>query len=282
MTEKRFETQDGLTLGYTDAGAGFPVLCLAGLTRDARDFDAIAAHLAPRYRVLRLDSRGRGRSDWAPNPVESYQVPVEAADAAALLDHLGLSQVAVLGTSRGGFLGMVLAATRPGLLTGLILNDVGAVVEGAGMKRIANYLGRAYTAPDFDTLARQLQSAYAADFPGTDLGIWQTAARAMAHDDGGKPVLSYDPALRDAFLKDFDAENPTLDLWPLFEAVGSVPVLCLRGANSDILSAPVAAEMAARNPAVTLTEVPDRGHVPFLDEPAATAAIDAFLARTTP
>ena len=162
-----FEAPDGRRLAYQDTGgpqdfdgadeASTPVvLCLSGLTRSARDFAGVAARLADRYRVLRLDSRGRGLSEWADDPIAEYTVPVEAGDALALLDHLGVARVAVIGTSRGGVLGMVIGATAPGRMSCLVLNDIGPVVEPGGLANIMDYLGIEPRADSFEanTLAR--------------------------------------------------------------------------------------------------------------------------------
>ncbi len=274
-----FTAPDGRRLAYFDEGAGPPVLCLAGLTRNHRDFADLAAHLATRYRVLRLDSRGRGLSEHAAAPVDEYTPQVEAGDALALLDHLGLSSVAVIGTSRGGILGMAMAAGRPGSVRALVLNDIGAVVEAEGLLRIASYVGRQPPAESFDQAARQLREANEAHFPGLSDADWERHARAIFNDVEGRPALSYDPRLQQALGADFDAEAG-VPLWPLFDAAGGLPVLVIRGEHSDILSDVTVAAMKDRHPGLESVTVRDRGHAPFLDEPEAVAAIDGFLERT--
>ncbi|MEM9429493.1 MAG: alpha/beta hydrolase [Pseudomonadota bacterium] len=279
MSGARFTAPDGRHLHYVSDGAGPPVLCLAGLTRNHRDFGAVASHLSDRHRVIRLDSRGRGGSDWAEDPIQEYQVAVEAGDAAALLEHLALGPTAILGTSRGGILGMALAATRPELLAGLILNDVGAVIDAAGLSRIGDYLGRSPAVDDFGSMARVLDEENGAAFPGLTHADWLRVAREMFNDEDGRPVLSYDARLREAFFATGDPAAGAVDLWPLFSATYATPVLLLRGAHSDILSASVAEEMAREHPRLTHVEVADRGHGPFLTEPEAVEAIDRFLAE---
>lgn len=271
----RFETADGRGLAYHDAGTGPAVLCLAGLTRDARDFERLASHLAGDYRVLRLDARGRGASDWAEAPLAEYQVPVEAADALALLDHLGISQVVIVGTSRGGLQGMVLGATARDRVAGLILNDVGPVVEPGGIAKIMGYVGIDPGLSSFSEAANALAQSLGAAFPDLTGEQWMAFARSIYADDGGRPKLSYDPALRDAVEASMKDAPP--DLWALFDALESLPMLAIRGANSDVLSAATLDEMRARRPDMAAVTIPHRGHVPFLDEPEALSAIRTFL-----
>jgi pimeloyl-ACP methyl ester carboxylesterase len=269
----RFTSFDGLSLHYEDEGGGLPLLCLPGLTRTARDFDYLAPHLPP-LRLIRMDYRGRGLSDWAPDAT-SYTVPTEARDVLALLDHLGLDQVAVLGTSRGGLVGMMLAAMARGRLLGLALNDIGPVIERQGLERIKDYVGR-------NPAARTLAEAAAA-MPHHNPGVrgvpperWMDEARHFFLDAGGRLTINYDPALREAFLAAFD--GPPADLWPLLDACAGLPLALIRGANSDLLSRETVQEMRRRRPDMVLADVPDRAHVPFLDEAESLAAIRAWLA----
>ena len=283
----RFHAPDGRGLHFEDSGgAGPAVLCLAGLSRNARDFDAVAERLSPRFRVIRLDSRGRGRSDRAADPAAEYTVPVEAGDALALLDHLGLSGVGLAGTSRGGLLAMAIAAARPEALAAVALNDIGPVVRGAGLERIFAALAAAAAPPEsFEAAAEALCAANAERFPGVPLARWLAHARAT-HDPGpdGRPVYACDPELPRVIAAgarpDPGAPVPDVEIWPLFEALSPLPVLAIRGANSDILSAETLAEMAARHPRLEAVTVPDRGHAPFLDEPEALDALEAFFIRT--
>ena len=274
-----FVAPDGRRLDYADDGQGPAILCLAGLSRNLRDFAHIPAQL-PGHRVIRLSSRGRGGSDHAVDPMAEYQVPVELGDAIALLDHLGLSGVGVLGTSRGGILGMAMAAARPDLIGALALNDVGAAVQVAGLLRIAGYVGVAPEAETFAEAARIMRAAHADDFPGVSLARWEDHARAV-FDEGpdGAPILSYDPALAEATLGALDPGVPQIDLSPLFAACMGISVLTIRGARSDILSAETLAAMAAQHPDFTALTVADRGHAPFLDEPESAEALSAHFER---
>lgn len=261
---------DGARLHYDDVGHGRPLLCLAGLTRDGRDFDWLAPHLPP-LRLIRLDYRGRGRSDWT-GP-ETYTVPQEAADVLALLDHLRLDSVPILGTSRGGLVGLYLAATAKDRLRGLCLNDVGPVLEPAGLAAIREHLGRNPAARTHAEAAAMLERR-AVGFEGVPPARWLDEARRrfVATEQG--LTIGYDPALRGAFLAALEAPA---DLWPLFDACEGLPLALIRGANSNLLSAATAEEMQRRRPDMILEEVPGRGHVPFLDESEALRAVHQFL-----
>jgi pimeloyl-ACP methyl ester carboxylesterase len=266
----RFTAPDGASLFYTDEGNGIPLLCLAGLTRNGRDFDHMAKHLPP-LRLIRLDYRGRGKSDWT--GAESYTVPTEAGDAIALLDHLGLESAAILGTSRGGMIGMLLAALQPDRLRGLILNDIGPVIETEGLEQIGDYIGHRPAERTYAAAAVALEHASEGfDAPPSR---WMEEARIRYIETDQGLDITYDPALRASYLAAMKA--PTPDLWPLFDAAAQKPLALIRGANSNILTQTTADEMAARAPAMIYEEVPDRGHVPFLDEPESLRAIHRFL-----
>lgn len=260
---------DGTRLHYEDAGAGLPLLGLAGLTRSGSDFDHVAPHLA-NVRLIRLDARGRGRSDHA-DPA-TYNVAQEAADALALLDHLGLARAAILGTSRGGLVGMVLAQAAHDRLIGLALNDIGPVIEARGLATIESYLGRRPTQRTWEAAAQARALAWTG-FTGVPHARWLHEVRNHFDETPDGLTLRYDPRLREAFL----ADVPTL--WPFFDALAGLPMALIRGTTSDILSPATAAEMARRRPDMIRAEVPGRGHVPFLDEPEALVALHAWLDR---
>ncbi len=267
-----FTAADGARLHYDDNGHGLALLCLAGLTRTGRDFDYLAPHLPP-LRMLRMDYRGRGRSDWT--GAETYTIAQEAADALALLDHLGLDEAAVLGTSRGGLIGMYLAATARERLRGLCLNDIGPVIEPEGLEHIRATLGRNPEARSHAAAAVALEHA-AQGFANLPAGRWlEEARRRYAPTEQGL-TIRYDPALRQAFLAGM-ATEPAPDLWPMFDACAGLPLALIRGENSALLSAETAEEMCRRRPDMIYEEVPDRGHVPFLDEAESLRAIHQFL-----
>ncbi|MEL6914049.1 MAG: alpha/beta hydrolase [Pseudomonadota bacterium] len=269
-----FHASDGARLHYTDEGdrAGTPLLCLAGLTRTGRDFDYVAPHLPP-CRLIRLDYRGRGQSEWS--GAATYTLPREGQDALELLDHLGLAQAAILGTSRGGLIATGLAATAKDRLLGVALNDIGPKIEAAGLDAIKAYLGRR---PAFRTLEEAIsgRASVMAGFAGVPETRW--AQEVMLHYRAAPDGLdiSYDPALREAVLGNEAGAAP--DLWPIFDALGGLPLALIRGANSDLLSPETAAEMARRRPDMIRAEVPGRGHVPFLDEPEALGALTQWMA----
>ncbi|MFV0409596.1 MAG: alpha/beta fold hydrolase [Paracoccus sp. (in: a-proteobacteria)] len=267
-----FTADDGAKLAYSDQGTGVPVLCLAGLSRNMADFDYVAPHLAG-VRLIRMDYRGRGQSGWT--GAETYTVPREARDAIELLDHLGIARAAVLGTSRGGLIGLFLAATARDRLAGLCLNDVGPQIERGGLERIFDYLGRNPAAKTYEELAARLPVAMPG-FTNVPEGRWLDDAHRHyePHPDGGLQIR-YDPALRDAFIAAFQGELP--DLWPLWAATEGLPVAVIRGANSDLLSPSAYREMQTHRPDGIYAEVPDRAHIPWLDEAESLGAIRAWL-----
>ena len=269
----RFTTSDGLSLHYEDAGQGLPVLCLSGLTRNARDFDFVAPHLAG-VRLIRLDYRGRGQSDWAPDPLR-YTVPREAQDVVELLDHLGLERVAVLGTSRGGLIAMVLAAMAKPRLLGVALNDIGPELDPGGLDVIMGYLGRHPEAVTLDDLAVQRAAAMAGKFPGVPLARWRQEVTHTHVETPEGVRINYDPGLREAVIAAGAKGAP--DLWPLFDMLAPLPCAVIHGANSDLLSRATVERMAARMPGLIVAHVPDRAHIPFLDEAEALDALRHWL-----
>lgn len=270
----RFTAPDGAGLAFLDEGQGLPLLCLAGLTRTMADFDYLQPHLPP-IRLIRMDYRGRGGSDWT--GAATYTIEHEAKDAIALLDHLGVDRAAILGTSRGGLIGMVLGAVARPRVLGLCLNDVGPEIAGDGLTRIVDYVGRNPAGKTHQDYAERL--SHTPGFANVPMSRWLDEARKLAVETPDGLCIPYDPALRDAFLAAFD--GPPVDLWPLFDALAGLPLALIRGANSDLLTAGTVATMRARRPDMVFADVPDRAHIPFLDEPQALALIRAFLARFT-
>lgn len=285
----RFTTSDGLSLAYDDRGAGPPLLCLAGLTRNMADFDPVVAGFADRARVIRLDARGRGLSDHALD-WRSYSLPREAQDVLELMDHLGLETASILGTSRGGLIAMTLAAGHADRLAGVFLVDIGPVIEQEGLAPIMEYIGRPPVWRTYAEAAAALPEAMAPRFAGVPEATWRAHAERLWSEGPQGLALRYDARLREAVLegaqdgsrdgsRDGARVGALPDLWPLFDALAGKPLGLIRGANSDLLSAQTAAEMRRRRPDMVFAEVPDRGHVPFLDEPESVAAIAAWLDR---
>ena len=269
-----FTTSDGKRLHYTDSGTGQPLLCLAGLTRNGRDYQFLAPHV-PDLRLITLDARGRGESDYDPDFM-NYNVQREAKDVTELLDHLGLGKVTVLGTSRGGMVAMALASHHPERLSGVILNDIGPVLEPQGIARIMDYVGKTPKAKTLDEAAADLKAAMEPGFPGVPLAVWRQQAEYQYREIAGGLELRYDPNLRKALLEQA-AAGAMPDLWMFFEALRDLPLGVLRGENSDILTHETLEEMHRRHPDMISEEVPDRAHVPFLDEPESLALIRQVL-----
>jgi pimeloyl-ACP methyl ester carboxylesterase len=284
----QFETHfvsaaDGLKLHVRVWGAAhreaLPVVCLPGLARTADDFDALAYHLAtdpaqPR-RVLALDYRGRGASDYDRDP-QNYNLAVELADAIAVVTALEVHPAVYVGTSRGGLLAMLLAAARPTLLAGAVLNDIGPVIESKGLMRIKSYVGKLPQPKDFEDGAEILRRLFSAQFPRLTAADWRSAALRTWRETDGRLVLRYDARLADT-LKGVDAAQPLPPMWPQFDALGHVPVMAIRGANSDILSAETVAAMRTRRPDLKVLEVPDQGHPPLLEGPDIADRIRSFV-----
>lgn len=272
-----FTTSDGLHLFYTDEGTGLPLLCLAGLTRDHRDFDFVAPHLDgpgfPALRVIRLDYRGRGHSDWA-DP-STYTIPVEARDALELLDHLGIERAAILGTSRGGLIAMTIAALAKPRLIGVALNDVGPELDPAGLANIAAVIGRNPSAKSRAELLSRWPDIVQG-FSNPPENRFAEEIERLYNETPNGLEITYDPKLRDAVLAAGEESVP--DLWPLFDALADLSLCTLRAQHSNILPASTFAEMRRRRPDMIAAEIPDRGHVPYLDEPASLAALAKWSA----
>ncbi|CAG1010001.1 MAG: alpha/beta hydrolase [Rhizobiaceae bacterium] len=279
-----YSAQDGLRLHarvYGERRDGrLPVVCLAGLTRNARDFHELALSLsgdgeAPRQ-VVAFDYRGRGESAWDPD-WRRYDAKVETQDIIDGLSALGIGQAAFIGTSRGGIIIHLLAAMRPVLIGAAVLNDIGPVVEVAGLVQIRTYLDGAPKPATFAEAAEIVRAAQGSAFSALADADWQRMTRAIYRDEGGVPVADYDPALMNT-LAGLDPNKPLPELWPLFAALSKVPVLAIRGANSTLFSAATLDAMAARHPDFRAVTVAGQGHAPLLDSGDLPAAIKAFLA----
>ncbi|MBS1303959.1 alpha/beta fold hydrolase [Loktanella sp. SALINAS62] len=265
----RFATADGTELYFHEEGSGLPVLALPGLTRNTTDFDHVAPHL--NCRLIRVDYRGRGQSDWA--APDTYTVPVEAADVLALMDHLDLPQAAVLGTSRGGMIAMFLAATAKDRLLGVALNDIGPDIAEDGLNLIRAYVGKRPAQKTYAEAAAA-RAAHLPGFAGVPMDRWLAEVAQHYAEGPDGLTLRYDPALAGTLG---DGSAPAPDLWPLFDAMAGLPLAVIRGANSDLLTPDTLAEMQRRRPDAIVTTVPDRAHVPFLDEPESLDALHRWL-----
>jgi len=274
---RHFTTDDGLNIAYEDTGAGLPLLCLAGLTRNMADFEPVARDFAHRARVIRMDYRGRGQSDHDPDYM-NYSIARESTDALQLLDHLGIRRAAILGTSRGGLIAMALAPTCRDRLLGVCLNDIGPEIAQEGIAYIMTYLGQCPAWTTYDAGATGLMETNARSFPGVPQAYWRRHAERIWRQEDDGLYLRYDARLRQAILEQ-SATGEIPDLWPLFDALDGVPLGLIHGVNSDLLTAGTVARMRARRPDMLYAAVPDRGHVPFLDEPQAQQVLSEFLDR---
>lgn len=283
-TDRSWRSPDGLKLHFRDysgrgaaADARPPVICLPGLTRNSRDFAETAERLSGEWRVLCPSFRGRGQSDYAKDPA-SYTPATYAADMLALLEQEGIERFVSIGTSLGGLVTMLLAVMRPGMVAGAVLNDIGPVVNPAGVERIRAYVGHGRSFATWMHAARALEETQRAAFPGYAVEDWLAMAkRCMVLTQNGRIAFDYDMAIAEPFAAQDNAVPP--DLWPAFEALGPVPVLLLRGELSDLLSEETVDEMRRRLPGMEAVSVPGVGHAPMLTEPEAVAAIDRLLAR---
>ena len=273
-----FVVRDGLKLHYRDyAGSNDkpPILCLHGLTRNSRDFSDFAERYSPEYRVLALDFRGRGQSDYDPLPMR-YSPLTYAGDVIELLDQLGLREAIFVGTSLGGLVTMSIAAIARDRITATILNDVGPDVDPSGIGRILTYVGNDRRFKSWDEAADAIAANYGASFHRYTHDDWVKMAKRNCCEENGEIRFDYDMAIAEPFKTAGPA--PQVDLWPFFEALGSKPLLVIRGENSDLLTATTTEKMKIVVPDVKVVTIPGVGHAAELNEPEAVAAIDAFLA----
>jgi len=274
-------SQDGLRLYYRDYGDAMstatPVLCLPGVTRNSKDFAELAERLSVRHRVICPDFRGRGRSEYDPD-WNNYIPPTYADDVRHLLVSLGLHRVHVIGTSLGGIVAMVMAVATPGVLASVVLNDIGPEIGMAGLKEIADYMKDDTPLPGWDAAAGHVRAAYLPNLPKGSPEDWMAIAqKTYRENSAGLLVHDWDWNI----IRPFETARtgPKIDFWPLFRALGRVPVLCVRGALSAILSKQTLGRMIEAMPAMAHVTVEDYGHPPSLTEANVLEAIDAHLAR---
>jgi pimeloyl-ACP methyl ester carboxylesterase len=279
-TENFWTSHDGLKL-YTRVYPGPDslaptVLCLHGLTRNSRDFEDLAPHLQMHFRVIVPDVRGRGLSARDPNP-QNYQPAIYLQDILTLIDTVAAQRVAVIGTSMGGLLAMMMAVRSGDRVSGLVLNDIGPEVDPNGLERIKGYAGRLPGPKNWDEAIAQTQIMFGTAWPNLSTERWSALTRRGYREDGkGGLNVDADPMIGEMLRA---APAASANLWPFWKALRAVPMLAIRGAQSDILSAATFAKMKLENPDLEQLEVAQRGHAPLLDEPECLAAIDAFLAQ---
>ncbi|SDA13939.1 alpha/beta fold hydrolase [Sphingomonas sp. NFR15] len=273
-------SNDGLRLHYR-AYPGRedrpPIICIPGLTRNARDFEDLAPRLAGEWRVIALDLRGRGESAYAKDPM-SYVPMTYVQDIEALLAELGVSSFIAFGTSLGGILTMLLAGAARERLAGALINDVGPEIEPAGILRIRGYVGKSNTWPTWMHAARAVAESNADAFPDYTIEDWLVMAKRLYRvNSAGRIVLDYDMKIAEPFR--VPGNEAGLDMWRALARLEGVPTLIVRGALSDLLSDATATRMAETLDLAELVTVPQTGHAPTLSEPVAVAAIDRLLAR---
>ncbi len=284
VKELDFMSADGrLRLYGRDQGPAdgpLTLLCMGGLTRNSLDFHDLATHLS-RYRVIAADQRGRGRSQWDPDTA-NYTPAVQAGDMFALLDKLDIQRVVLVGTSNGGLMAMMMGAMQPKRIAGIILNDVGPELPMCALKRIGISLTKLPPVMSWAEAASQAKRINEIALPTYTDADWELFARRTYLESAeGVPVAAYDPVLIETLNSlDFTKELP--DLWPLWPALAEIPILAIRGEVSDLLTRELLAAMVERHPKTQAVEIPQRGHVPMLDEPEALAAIDSFLQALEP
>ncbi len=256
-----------------------PVLCLAGLTRNSRDFgliaEALSAHPTSPRDVYTLDMRGRGNSehdaDW-----KAYAIPNEMHDVIDVMTVLGLYNAGIIGTSRGGLITMILSAAQPGRIGAVVLNDIGPVIEQDGLARIAGYVGRIPTPKTWTEASSIVRDLTKRDFPTLSDSDLDAFARQLFNERNGRPISGYDSKLAKA-LSVLDGPIPVL--WPQFESLKRVPLMVVRGGNSDLLSEKTVDEMQRRHPNFTRLTVPNEGHAPLLRDRASIDAVADFFQR---
>lgn len=280
--DRFFTSRDGLKLYAREypgpSAARLTVVCIPGLTRNSRDFEDFAAHLAQTYRVFCPELRGRARSEYATD-YTTYQPATYVRDILTMLDAFNLPQVAFVGTSLGGIISMIIGAVAATRVLGIVTNDIGIEVDQSGISRIVGYVARGYSGPSWEAAAEALRTLDGKIFPTYTQADWiRMAKRRFVAAPDGTIVHDYDINIAKTFGNASQAQSNAGALRPFFKQLGGVPLLALRGAISDVLTQETFDEMKRLQPHMIQCLVPNRGHTPYLDEPEALAAIDPFLA----
>ena len=278
--DRYWNSKDGLRLHYRDyAGPAErpPILCLPGLTRNARDFEPVADRLAGEWRVIAVDFRGRGQSEYDPNPA-NYEPHTYAADVLKLLDQLGIADAVFFGTSLGGIITMLMSTTDSERIAGAVINDIGPVVEDEGVDRLRIYVGKAAALGSWEEAAQSAALRNGIAFPDYTPEQWEQFARRLYSErPDGSIQADYDMRIADAFAS--NKGTPDYNPWPLIDGLVDKPVLIVRGETSDLFSVETAERMLKTLPKAELVSLPGIGHAPALDEPGAVAGIDRLLNR---
>jgi pimeloyl-ACP methyl ester carboxylesterase len=276
-TDRYWNSADGVKLHYRDHDGDRdrpPILCIPGLTRNARDFEPVADRFAGQWRVISVDLRGRGGSAFDPQPA-NYKPMVYVGDILKLLDQLGIADAVFVGTSLGGICTMALALGDRERIAGALINDIGPVVDMDGIERIAAYVGKPAVFSNWDELIDRTSARAGDVYPDFDRAAWDRFVRRMAVEENGQIRFDYDMRIAD----NFESATSAPDIWPLYQALDGRPVTVLRGELSDLLSAEVAAQMATAIGDVEVVTIPRVGHAPSFDEPESIAALERLLDR---
>ena len=279
FADRYWTSADGIKLHYRDYAGSHerpPILCIPGLTRNARDYEPVAARYAGQWRVLAIDLRGRGGSGFDPDPA-NYAPAIYVADVLKMLDQVGIADAVFVGTSLGGLCTMLLAASDNERIAGALLNDIGPVIEQAGIDRIASYVGQDRKFASWDEAIAVVSERNRSTFPNWGADEWERYVRRICREDKGAVRFDYHMAIADNFHR--AAGKPQIDFWPFYRALEGRPVTILRGAHSDLLSAATAAAMASELSDAELVTVPAVGHTPSFEEPESQAALDRLLDR---
>ena len=281
-TDRYWYSAEGLRLHYRDYDGPHdkpPILCIPGLTRNARDFEPVAERYAGDWRVIAIDLRGRGESEHDPDN-RHYAPSYYVADILKLLDQLGIADAVFIGTSLGGICTMVFASTDADRIVGALINDIGPEIDPAGLDRIGTYVGKDVLFESWEDAAARLRERNQEMFPNWTDGEWHRFVRRIAHETDDGIRLQYDMGIADNFR--LATEAPSSDTWPMLRALAGRPVTILRGGLSDLLSQEIAERMAAElGDDAELLIIPDTGHAPSLEEPEALAALDRLLERVS-
>jgi len=278
--DRYWTSSDGLRLHYRDYAGPHekpPILCLPGLTRNARDFEPVADRYAGDWRIIAVEFRGRGQSEYDPNP-DNYMPPTYAADVMKLLDQLGIAEAVFIGTSLGGITTMLVSHSDPERIAGAVINDVGPVVEPGAIERLRTYVGKGGSWNSWAEAGAAAAQINRIAFPHYTQADWERFARRLCSErEDGTIQLDYDMNIAKPFAT--DAGTPQFDPWPLIAGLADKPVLIVRGETSDLFSVETAQRMLEELPKAELVTIPGVGHAPTLDEPEAVAGIDRLLQR---
>lgn len=281
-----YQSHDGLRLYARDYGVAgktyqTTLLCMHGLTRNSADFHRLALRYGDQYRVISMDQRGRGQSEYDPKP-EQYRPDVYCRDMFDLIAHLGLNNIIAIGTSMGGIMAMIMAAFNPKIFKAIVLNDIGPVVEEAGLNHIRSYVGKTGPFENWDNAIANIKITGTKNFPKKSDADWEYMVRAACHvGEDGRIYFSYDPAIMNGLGTGSEDGGNSVppDLWNVWTAMKSVPTILFRGELSSLLSEKTCDEMQARHDDFSWSNVPDVGHTPLLDEPEVLGVLDGYIAE---